>query len=382
MQRKSRKTVLILAFSNLEIDPRVRRQIDFLKEDYRVIAAGYQDPKLPNVSFIDIQPNAKNFASKLIGALRLLSGFFEDQYWKHPNTLAALRKLAIIPADIIIANDIETLPLALKIAKGTKVIFDAHEYAPREFEDNFIWKIFFQNYKTYLCRNYMPQAHATMTVAAGIAREYQQQFGVHPQVITNAPNLVKLDPTPAKSDTIRMVSHGLALPSRKLESMIEMFGYLDPRFSLDLILIPTDLSYLNKLKHLAKKYPAIRFPPPLTIQTIIRSLNSYDVGLFLLPPSNFNYTHTLPNKLFEFIQARLAVAIGPSPEMAAIVKKYQCGVVADDFSPKTLANALMQLNTSAIDSFKRNSHHTANELCAENNRNLFLNIIEKALKKP
>jgi hypothetical protein len=48
-----------------------------------------------------------------------------------------------------LSNEIDTLRLALKLAKGAKVIFDAHEYTPREIEDSLFWRIFFQKYKTY-----------------------------------------------------------------------------------------------------------------------------------------------------------------------------------------------------------------------------------------
>jgi len=40
--------------------------------------------------------------------------------------------------------------------------------------------------------------------------------------------------------------------------------------------------------------------------------------------------HALSDKLFEFIQACLADAIGPSPEMARIIHEDSCGIVADD----------------------------------------------------
>ena len=52
-----------------------------------------------------------------------------------------------------------------------------------------------------------------------------------------------------------------------------------------------------------------------------RMANDYDVGLYLLPPTNFNQRYALPNKFFEFIQGRLAIAIGPSPEMAKLVER-------------------------------------------------------------
>ena len=48
--------------------------------------------------------------------------------------------------DVILANDAEVLPLAARLAReqGARLVFDAHEYAPRELEDNLKWRIFFQ----------------------------------------------------------------------------------------------------------------------------------------------------------------------------------------------------------------------------------------------
>ena len=115
------------------------------------------------------------------------------------------------------------------------------------------------------------------------------------------------------------------------------------------------------------------------MQGLVRMANHYDIGLFLLPPVNFNWRFTLPNKLFEFIQGRLAIAIGPSPEMARVVRKYGLGVVADDFAPETLAAALNALDGSAIGAFKRASHAAADELCAESNAELMLRVVETAV---
>ena len=108
--------------------------------------------------------------------------------------------------------------------------------------------------------------------------------------------------------------------------------------------------------------------------------NGYDIGLYLLPPTNFNHRYALPNKFFEFIQGRLAVAIGPSPEMAAIVRHYGCGVVAPTFEPESLAAELNALDAAAIAGFKHASHRAAAELCAERNAVLTLETVEHALR--
>ena len=62
----------------------------------------------------------------------------------------------------------------------------------------------------------------------------------------------------------------------------------------------------------------------------------------------------MPNKFFEFIQARLVVAISPSSEMEFYTKKYNLGVVADNFTPQSMAEKLNKLTISEIEQFKKN----------------------------
>jgi hypothetical protein len=57
----------------------------------------------------------------------------------------------------------------------------------------------------------------------------------------------------------------------------------------------------------------------------------------------FNLKYILPNKFFEFIQARLAVAIGPSVEMKRLVKEWDCGIVAANFEAKSMAAEINRL---------------------------------------
>jgi hypothetical protein len=117
------------------------------------------------------------------------------------------------------------------------------------------------------------------------------------------------------------------------------------------------------------------------MQELVRATNNYDIGIYLLPPVNINQQFSLPNKLFEFIQARLAVAIGPSPGMARIVQDYGCGIVVDDFAPETLAAGLNGLTPTDIARFKRASDAAAKELCAEKNEPVIVGAIEDALSR-
>ena len=115
------------------------------------------------------------------------------------------------------------------------------------------------------------------------------------------------------------------------------------------------------------------------MQEIVPFINQYDIGLFLCPPISFNLKYTLPNKFFEFIQARLAVAIGPSIEMEKIVTEYDCGVVSRDFEPRSLAEEISRLTVDKITYYKLQSHRAAGELCSEANRNKVQRLFHELL---
>jgi glycosyltransferase involved in cell wall biosynthesis len=272
--------------------------------------------------------------------------------------------------------------VALRLARGAKVIFDAHEYTPRQHEDLFRWRLLFQEYSAYLCKTYVPKVDAMTTVCPGIAETYERDTGVKPLVLTSAADYENLEPNLLDDNVsrIRLIHHGAAAPSRKIENMIHMMDDLGKRFELNLMFVESNRRYLHYLKRLAERRPAIRFLPPQPMNELPRCLNQFDIGVYLLEPTNFNNLHSLPNKFFEFIQARLAIAIGPSPEMAGIVKEHDLGVVSEDFSPKTLAQCLRNLDPKTINYYKLQSHQAARILSAKRNMELLLDLVGKLLK--
>ena len=125
------------------------------------------------------------------------------------------------------------------------------------------------------------------------------------------------------------------------------------------------------------KYVSIK--KPIKYNEIVNKLSNYDIGIFYNEPTTFNLRHSLPNKIFEFIQARLAVAIAPSPDMKDLVEKYDCGVVAADFDISDMARSLNLLTESELDRLKKNSHIAAAELNIEKEQKNFLKILKVKL---
>lgn len=383
-----KKRILILTLSDLRYDARVRRQVQALKDDYSVTLAGFNGEFSNDYELITLSPTPLTFWRKAIASVFLIVSAYNTAHRILHNYLPLLKKKTHHRKfDLIIANDIETLPLAFSLQPNPLVFFDAHEYAPRHFEDKLMWRIFFKSFNIWLCKKYLKLTAAMTTVSNGLAKEYQKHFYVEPVVIPNANNYFELQPSPVVHDRIRLVHVGIATPSRKLELMIDMMNFLDGRFTLDLyLLVPGFASnqtknYIGKLQQCITNKEIVRILPPVKSTDVVKTLNNYDIGVFLLPPINFNYANTLPNKLFDFIQARIGVAIGPTPEMAEIVSRFGNGIISENFTPQALAEKLNDVSMDDIIQFKKNSAVASRFFNAENNAITIKKMIGKVISK-
>ena len=369
----------VLSFSPLHTDARVQRQIRALSSTCRVTAMGWTDPCIEGVDFVDVSRGPLTVPQKVQKAYRLKTRGFEAVYRSDGSVRKVADALRGHGYGLIVANDIDTLPVALMCRGEAKVLFDAHEFAPRQFESWFLWRFFIQKYKTYLCRTRIPHVDAMMTVGPALAEEFTRSFGVRPAVVLNAPRYQSSPYAQRSRDTIRMVHHGFALRLRRLEIMIDAMAHLDDRFRLDFMLIPNSSGYVSELKKRASSDPRIGFLSPVKPTEIVERLLGYDVGLFLLPPYSFNARYALPNKFFDFIQARLCVAIGPSPEMQRIVEQRGCGVIAKDFTAQALAETLRTLDRQKLEVCRQASDAAAADLCYERSAEVLLDAARRLL---
>lgn len=275
----------------------------------------------------------------------------------------------------IIVEDLQLLPLAFRICKNAKVLFDAREFYPRQNEENLLFRLLEHPLRNLLCREYLKLCHKRVTVSQGLAAAYKTNFGVDMTVIKSTPFYQEIPVKPTGTNKIRMVHHGRANRNRNLQNMIEVVRRLDSRFVLDFFLVGTKQD-IAKLKREAKGCARIRFCEPVAFDQIVSMLNSYDIGFFYVEPSTLNLLHCLPNKFFEFIQARLAVVIGPSPNMAEIVRQFDCGLISEGFTVDSMVETLRSLTPEIVDRMKRNSDRAARELCYEKEGKKLLALIE------
>lgn len=372
----ARPSVLVLTYTDFRSEPRALKQVMFLRDRYEVTTAGFGPAPFADVPHIEI-PQVPTLRWGIVG--RLLSAGFLVLHWYRPiQWLNALDResRALFGTgrwDAVIAHDLKTIDAAFALEPREGVIVDLHEYAPRQEEQDRLWRLLVAPYFRWQCATRVAKADAVVTVGQGISEEYAREFGFTSAVVTNATPFEDLEPTPVGTP-IRLVHSGSAAAQRRLDILINAVVQSSADVTLDLYLVG-DQPVVDGLKALAGDDPRIRFREPVAYRDLIRTLNGYDVGVHLLPPHNFNHRWALPNKFFDYVQARLGVVIGPSPEMARIITEHGFGEVLEDFEPPTLAATLERLSAERVALWKAASAASAAALSSESQGEVWRDIV-------
>lgn len=382
--RLSRHRVLVIYLGDLTHIARVLRQIEFLEREFDVVVAAFgAGDELPGVEFIKLSATKGGRGrARLEAASRCLlrqAARYHAAYWLDERVRSWRLELRQgLPVDAVIVNDPLALPLVFEACGGAPVVFDAHEHWTSESAS---WtlrtRISMRGASEWIVDRYASRVAAMMTVSPGIVDEYRARTGRTPALVTNAPFYQSLTPSPV-AEPIRLLHVGFADERRRLELTLDAVRSLTGRFTLDLVLARNP-DYQRRLKSLIASADNIRILPPVPAGDVISFASAYDIGVHLLPADNPNLLNALPNKLFDYIQARLAVAIGPSPEMARIVREWECGVVAEAFSSEALVAVLERLTPDAVSVMKRNSDRAARILNADRNCDEVLRLVRDAI---
>jgi len=370
-----KKHILILSYSHLHKDPRILRQIKAYIENYTITTIAYSKSGLENFYYTIYKEPHFSLKRKL---RRVIEFFIFRDYKKY--YFDDFKKTLINDHinnkyDLIIANDIQTLPLAIAISNSSKkVYFDAHEYHPEQFNNSLYWRIKDKPYVAFLCKNYIPLADYFTTVNESIAKAYFDYLNIKPKVINNAADFHQLKANQINPSNIRLIHHGAAVLGRNLERIIDVMKYLDDKYTLD-IFLAGNKTYIKKLIEYSQGINNVSVLPPIDKDKIITVSNNYDIGIYILPPTNFNSKYALPNKVFEYMQARLALVVSPNPEMKNFVLNNGLGICSVDYTSKALASAIKGLSLDDVINFKNASNNKSMELSNENN---FLKLKEIA----
>lgn len=377
----SRPQILSVSLSPITRDARVLRQVEVLARHGEVTTVGYGELPVHATHHLRVEDGLDSLPRTPLGVAKLATRRLESAELDAPGIRRALDLLQGHHFDLVVANDARALPLAHAVARGAPVWGDMHEWAAEEFSHVRTWRVLVAPLMDHLCRVYLPRSAAVTTVCEPLAERYAQRYGIdRPSIVRNAGPLRDLTPTPVEEGRLRLVHSGGAIPGRNLEMLVAATEEL-PHTTLDLYLVRAGDGgrYLRELEGLAARSGRVTIHDPVAPAELPATLNQYDVGAFCMPPINVNAEYALPNKFFDFVQARLAHAVGPAPEMARLVRRHDLGVIADDFDQASFVRALLTLDVDSVRAAKQASHEHARELSSEQDEAVVSDIVTTLL---
>lgn len=387
-----RQTICVLSLSNIARDARVLRHLRFLGEHYHLIAIGYGDdpsPRLPGVTlqWCRIEPSWGGRIQKIVRTLLRWPGrIIPALDWLPDRVMADWRAaraaLARLDYDLFLGNDVSPLLLGVwqQEKKGKPFIMDYHEYAPLEAEEK-LWHRWFHGPHGYrLLKRYGRLAAGSATVNHVFSAKFAQEFGFQPVTVMNAPELVELPPPADAGDNrIHLVFHGHP-GGRNLESLIAAMALVDDRFVLHLMLV-SGAEEGSPYRCLAEVAPTGRviFEKPVMPSETVRRLAAWDIGFNILRPINYNHSHALPNKLFDYIHAGLAVVCSDTVIARELVAEHRFGWVLPEATPQTIAAHLQALTKADLLEKKAASLRTRQKIHAGTEEVRIVELARRAL---
>lgn len=376
-----RLSVLVLTFAPVSSGPRPLKQIRALQDRYQITTAGPGPAPAGIEDHIELLGGeGTNFIRKWLFTAALALRLHRLAFWASSRNQDAWRRLRAREWDIILNHDVATMTLAVRLRARIGLLTDLHEYAPRQAEHDWKWRALVAPYFRWICTHEVPKADAITSVAGGIAETYLTNYGLETSVVVNATPFYELEPTPVGTP-IRLVHSGATAPARRIEVMIEAVRDTNADVTLDLYLLKDGSGYYRRLAELAATTDRVQMKDPVPYDQLVRTLNEYDVGLAIFAPVTFNLEWCLPNKFFDYVQARLGVLIGPSPEMVRYVNEYRMGTIAAGFDSVSVAAALDTLTPELVAQWKQRSADHADALSGERQVGVWVELVDELARR-
>jgi hypothetical protein len=353
---EQRRRILCISFSDINRDARVLRQLDVLAELGDVTTVGYGERPAAAAEHLAIDESLPSLPQTPVGVAMLALRRYDWVELNAPAVRAVPPLVGDRRFDVIVANEARAMAVATRIAGGAPVVADMHEWAPEERTHVLSWRLLVKPFMIHQCRKYLPKMAAVTVVNDSIGQLYLERFGVHTHTVRNASAYRELGPSEMTPGRIRLVHSGGAVPGRNIEALIEAVRGLDAKFTLDLYLVPgrDGGRYLDSIRKLIADEQRITLHPPVTPGELVDTLNAYDVGIYALPPLTPNHRLALPNKIFDFIQARLAVVFATAQETDRLISEHELGVIVPDATAGAMRNTLAALSEHDVSVYKQN----------------------------
>ncbi|MDO9262157.1 MAG: glycosyltransferase [Flavobacteriaceae bacterium] len=361
------KKIIVSVTNDLTTDQRVHRVCATLSDlNYDVLLVGR---KLNN-SF----PLTRTYQTKRFQLLFNKGFLFYAEY-----NIRLFIFLMFKRKNILLANDVDTLLPNFLIGKlfNIPVVFDSHELFSEvpELINRPKIKFFWRKLEDLL----IPKIKYKYTVCKSIADYYKSNYNTSFEVIRNVPfrksinNILKSFVILNKN---AIIYQGALNKGRGLELIINTMLYLENAT----LYIVGDGDLTNELKQLVvelKLTEKVIFLGKITPDKLPTITSQAAIGLSIEEDLGLNYRFALPNKLFDYIQAKIPVLVSDLPEMKQVVNQYKIGEIITDRNPKAVAKTIDWMFEHRV-TYQKNLEIAANELCWELEEKKLAELVNKS----
>jgi glycosyltransferase involved in cell wall biosynthesis len=263
--------------------------------------------------------------------------------------------------------------------KRIPLVYDSHEYFTEVPE--LVNRKAVQGIWKRIERWIFPKLKDVITVNESIASLYEKEYGIKPVVVRNISpfreGVKKTDRStfglPEDKSVLILQGSGINI-HRGAEEMVEAMEFVDNA----ILLIVGGGDVIETLKVMTDKMglnDKVIFMPKQPYDQLFNLTRISDIGLTLDKDTNINYRFSLPNKLFDYIQARVPVLASPLPELMKVITTYEIGDFIPSHDPMEIAKKVNEIlaNQQLMAKWKKNINFAASQLNWE--------IEEQQLKK-
>ena len=358
----SGRRAVVLVSNDLSFDQRVRKTVATLEgEGWTVNVWGR---KLPD----SVEVGWTNRAQRVTLPFHRGAAFYAAL-----QVAFFLRLLFGRRPDLIWANDLDTLlpAHAVGVLRRVPVVYDSHEFFTEA--EGLTGRPFQRGVWLALERWLMPRQRAVITVNEGIADAYAERyprarFG-RPLVVRNMP--VKRE-APVAPDRNRWAAHAVPIDQpiallqgafmdrdRGAKLAVEALAYGE---GWRLVLVGAGPEFDWACTQQGRWAGRLHCLPRMPFEALAGLTASADVGLSLDLGHHGNFYLSLPNKLFDYIHARIPVIATPMPEVQRVVSFYGLGQILPEATPSALAQALATLLKTPTSDWRQQCEQAAEQL--------------------
>jgi glycosyltransferase involved in cell wall biosynthesis len=286
--------------------------------------------------------------------------------------------------DLIVANDLPSLQAGYLLAQAHKVplIYDAHENYTEQITLSKGYAAMLEKVEVDVVPHVRFWIVPNELMGEQIIRKYKIKYDVEfqrPLVIQNAVKFWPEYRNQAGNDWIRaklqlpreykiLLFQGGFIKNRNLEPLIEAMKYTRNKH-VKLVMLGFG-TYVEVLKAKVKRgslEQQVYFLDAVPQDALLQVTCSADAGIIPYPAVDRNTRYCSPNKLYEFIQARLPILANDLPYLRKMIVGQDIGAVYELSSPKAVARAIDHFfsDETRLQRYRENLELLSSEVCWE-----------------